>query len=108
MATVGSRVSWRVAVGECRREARDEGRRASADTIWCLTTSLAEGSERKRAISESGSRLWSPVASEEDHMLMRRRRVRFGTRSVERRGCMVAGQMLLPESSQRCMEERSR
>ncbi|KAG0481091.1 hypothetical protein HPP92_011949 [Vanilla planifolia] len=65
------------------------------------------GSERKELYRAAAGCVWSPVASEEDHMLMRRRRVRFGTRSVERRGCMVAGQMLLPKSGQRCVEERS-
>uniref|UniRef100_A0A804NRZ2 Uncharacterized protein n=1 Tax=Zea mays TaxID=4577 RepID=A0A804NRZ2_MAIZE len=38
---------------------------------------------------------------------MRRRRVRLGTRSVEGSVSMVAGQVVLPESSQRWMEARS-
>lgn len=38
---------------------------------------------------------------------MRLRSVRLGTRSVEGSGSMVAGQVVWPESSHRCMEARS-
>jgi hypothetical protein len=63
-------------------------------------TADAVGGEEEEEEGEEG-------AAVDAHSAMRRRRVRFGTRSVEGSGSMVAGQVVLPESSQRWMEARS-
>nr|CAB3487019.1 unnamed protein product [Digitaria exilis] len=87
--------------------ARSAGEGSVPAAATCRTRLAGEEFRTEESAAAAEAEVGEQVAAEAAQWEMRLRRVRLGTRSVEGSGSMVAGQVVLPESSHRWMEARS-